>query len=297
VSPERTRGVVELDAIRLHYVEAGDGPLVVCVHGFPSCSASFHFQVDALARDHRVVAIDALGANRSSKPEDLSAYRVERLVDQLDRFVLAVGGTDPYSLIGHDWGAAMAWAYAQALPDRLSGLIAIAAPPYNQLIELLRTSEEQRTRSTYMWSMRSGSHHRFMTGNGGRDLWEYAYAPLRGLPHVGPDLDEQFRDALAVPGAIDAGINWYRANIPDTDQLDDFEAWPSRWASTPSPVLEIWGEDDRTFVPTFLDGLANYADDVEVYRMANTGHWPMIEHPDEVNQVIRAFLARTVTTR
>ena len=293
----RTNGIVELDAAGLHYVEAGDGPLVVCVHGFPSCAASFHFQIDALAHDYRVLAIDALGANRSSKPDDLDDYRVERLVEQLDRFVLAVGGTDPFSLIGHDWGGALSWAYAQALPDRLSGLIAIAAPPYNQLIELLRTSDEQRTRSSYMWSMRSGSHHRFMTGNEGRDLWEHAYGPLRALPHVDHELDMQFRNALAVPGAVDAGINWYRANIPDVEQLDDFVAWPSGPASTPTPVLQIWGEDDRTFVPTFLDGLADYADDLEVYRMANTGHWPMIEHPDEVNQVIRSFLARTVTSR
>lgn len=297
MSVERRQGVVDLGEIRLHYVEAGGGPLVVCVHGFPSCAASFHFQLEALAADHRVVAIDALGANGSSRPDDLTAYRIDQLVDQLDLLVDALGCDGRFALIGHDWGGALAWTYAQVHPDRLYAVIAMSAPPYNQLIHLLKTSADQRERSAYMWSMRAGSQHRFMTANDGRDLWEHAYAPLRELPHVDDDLDRQFREALAVPGAIDAGINWYRANIPELDDLADFVPWPSTTASTPVPALQIWGDDDRTFVPTFLDELADYAEDLTIHRFSDTGHWPMIERADEVNRVVHEFLARTITSR
>ena len=297
MTAERTRGSVAVDGVELHYVEAGDGPLIVLVHGFPSCAASFRFQIEEFARDHRVVAIDALGAGRSSRPHELDAYRIERLVVQLDGFGRAVGGHERFTLVGHDWGGALAWTYAQVYPERLSGLVSIAAPPYNQLIQLLQNSVAQRERSSYMWSMRDGVQHRFMVGNDGWDLWEYIGAPLRALPHVDGDLEREFRAAYAVPGAIDAGIDWYRANIPDVDDLAGSEPWPSRHARTPVPALQIWGDADETFVPEFLDGLDRYADEVTVHRMAEVGHWPMIERPDEVNQVIGAFLERTVTSR
>ena len=99
MSPERTFGVVELDDAELHYVEAGDGPLVLCVHGFPSCSASFHFQIDALAGDHRVVAIDALESRRMSHggsrlPPGTEAVDAIRAEDAPGVWVVALGTND-----------------------------------------------------------------------------------------------------------------------------------------------------------------------------------------------------------
>jgi len=296
VNVAHTHGYVDLGEVRLHYVEAGSGPMVLCHHGFPSCWLSFRFQMEALAADYRVVSVDGLGANLSSKPADLSLYRVERLVEQLDQLTTQLGGGEPFSLVGHDWGAALAWAYAQAHPERLHGVVAIGAPPYNQLIELLRSNDEQRLRSAYMWTMRDGKQHRSMTRHHGRDLWDHIYAPLRSLPHFDDAMDLQFRDALAVPGAVDGGIDWYRANIPTLDAIESFEAWPSRTARARVPGLQIWGDDDQTFVPEFIDALPDYVDDLSVLLLRDTGHWPMIERPDDVNGAIGDFLARTVTS-
>lgn len=297
-------GTVTLDALdglagtedaplQFSYLAAGAGPLVLFHHGFPSCAMSFRLQMEALAANYRVVSIDGLGANRSSKPADLSLYRVGSLVDQLDQVALQLGNGQPFHLVGHDWGAALAWSFAQAKPQRLHSVVGISAPPYNQLRHLLATSEDQRARSSYMWSMRDGKHHRWMTANGSYNLWEQAYAPLRALPHVDQVMDDAFRTALAQPGAVDAGINWYRANIPLPEDLHSAPVWPEPTAQVGVPAMLIWGDDDQSFVPDFVDGLDNYVPDLEVLRFADTRHWPMIEHHTEVNTALRTFLART----
>ena len=222
----------DFDGITLHYVEAGSGPLVIFYHGFPLFWFSFHHQMTALKDHYRVVAVDGLGVNLSSKPTDLEKYKLENLAAQLDALANHLAPGEPFSLVGHDWGGALAWSFAQAYPDRLEKVIGINAPPTNQLLHLLQTNEEQRKRSSYMWLMRGGKTHTLITENGARRLWKNAYAKFRDLPHFTKAHDETFREALAIPGAVDGGINWYRANIPLLQDLEEAECWPSPTAST-----------------------------------------------------------------
>jgi epoxide hydrolase 4 len=105
---------------RLHYVEAGRGPLVILYHGFPSFWYSWFDQMEVLKTRYRVVAVDGLGANLSGKPADLAPYRVEALAKQLDGLARHLNGKRRFTLVGHDWGAALAFAYAQAYPARRS---------------------------------------------------------------------------------------------------------------------------------------------------------------------------------
>ena len=196
----------DFDDITLHYVEAGSGPLVIFYHGFPLFWFSFHHQMTALKDHYRVVAVDGLGVNLSSKPTDLEKYKLENLAAQLNALANHLAPGKPFSLVGHDWGGALAWSFAQAYPDRLKKVIGINAPPTNQLLHLLQTNEEQRKRSSYMWLMRGGKTHTLITENGARRLWKNAYAKFRDLPHFTKAHDETFREALAVPGAVDGGV-------------------------------------------------------------------------------------------
>jgi pimeloyl-ACP methyl ester carboxylesterase len=289
---EFTDHYFDFDGITLHYVEAGSGPLVIFYHGFPLFWFSFHHQMTALKDHYRVVAVDGLGVNLSSKPTDLEKYRLPNLAAQLDALANHLAPGEPFSLVGHDWGGALAWSFAQAYPDRLEKVIGINAPPTNQLLHLLQTNEEQRKRSSYMWLMRGGKTHTLITEDGARRLWKNAYAKFRDLPHFTKAHDEAFREALAVPGAVDGGINWYRANIPLLQDLGEAECWPSPIASTPVPALLIWGETDTTFVAEFIDELDRYATNLEVKRLPDVGHTPMLEAPSLTTSIIEEFLAR-----
>ena len=282
----------DFDGITLHYVEAGSGPLVIFYHGFPLFWFSFHHQMTALKDHYRVVAVDGLGVNLSSKPTDLEKYKLPNLAAQLDALANHLAPGEPFSLVGHDWGGALAWSFAQAYPDRLEKVIGINAPPTNQLLHLLQTNEEQRKRSSYMWLMRGGKTHTLITENGARRLWKKAYAKFRGLPHFTKAHDETFREALAIPGAVDGGINWYRANIPLLQDLGEAECWPSPTASTSVPALLIWGETDTTFVAEFIDELDQYATNLEIKRLPDVGHTPMLEAPSLTTSIIEEFLGR-----
>ena len=282
----------DFDGITLHYVEAGSGPLVIFYHGFPLFWFSFHHQMSALKDHYRVVVVDGLGVNLSSKPTDLEKYKLVNLAAQLDALANHLAPGESFSLVGHDWGGALAWSFAQAYPDRLEKVIGINAPPTNQLLHLLQTNEEQRKRSSYMWLIRGGKTHTLITENGARRLWKNAYAKFRDLPHFTKAHDESFREALAIPGAVDGGINWYRANIPLLQDLEEAECWPSPTASTPVPALLIWGETDTTFVAEFIDELDQYANNLEVKRLPDIGHTPMLEAPSLTTSIIEEFLAR-----
>jgi epoxide hydrolase 4 len=275
----------------LHYVEAGSGPLVIFYHGFPLFWFSFHHQLRALSKHYRVVAIDGLGVNLSSKPTDLNSYRLANLAEQIDALARHLTGSARFSLVGHDWGGALAWAFAQQYPNRLNKVVARNAPPANQLIHLLATDPDQRARSRYMWSMRSGKVHTWMTENGAEKLWQQAYAGFRGLPHYTTEHDAVFQKGLAQPGAIDGGINWYRANIPIADEICDADYWPSKRATTAVPALLIWGERDDTFVASFIETLPDYASNLTVHRLKDVGHSPMLEVPETVNDLLLSFLS------
>ncbi len=280
---------LEIDGVKLHYVEAGSGPLIIFYHGFPLFWFSFHHQMDALKNQYRVVAVDGLGVNLSSKPEDLSLYRLSNLAKLLDGLARHLVGDESFYLVGHDWGGALAWSFAQHYPQRLHKVVGINAPPTNQLLELLENNPEQQKRSAYMFSMRGGKVHQQITENGANLLWKNAYSKLRELPHFTPEHDEVFRQGLAQPGAVDGGINWYRANIPPLDEISDAHFWPSRTASTTVPGLLIWGELDDTFVASFIDDLPRYVENLQVSRLPGLGHSPMLEDPVLVTQLLREF--------
>ena len=283
-------GYFEFDGVTLHYVVAGSGPLLVFYHGFPLFWFSFHHQMNALKDEFCVLAVDGPGINLSSKPTNLEIFKLEHLAVQLDALARHISGDERFYLVGHDWGGALAWSFAQAYPHRLHKVVGINAPPTNQLLELLVNDEEQQQRSSYMYSMREGETHRQITKNGAENLWRNAYAGFRALDHYTSLHDEVFRQGLAQPGAVDGGINWYRANIPPLGAIKDAHFWPSRYATTSTPGLLIWGEKDDTFVSRFIDNLPRYVENLEVCRLADVGHTPMLEVPERVTQVLHDYL-------
>lgn len=277
---------------RLHYVEAGQGPLVILYHGFPSFWYSWFDQMEALKGNYRVVAVDALGAGRSAKPESLEPYRVANLAAQLDALARHLNGKRRFVLVGHDWGAALAFAYAQAYPKRLHAVIGMSAPSYNQFLDLVRDSAEQQKRSTYMQVFRSVTLDAIRTRKLPEQIWQQSYGSLIARGDLTREEGELFRTALSDPLVINGGMNWYRANMPPVDEISSATYWPANNAPIRIPALLIWGEADGTFLPEFIDKFPAYAPKARVVRLPGINHWTPMEKPDAANAAIHAFVQK-----
>ena len=126
------------------------GPTARFVSRLSHVLVFFSPQIEALKTRFRVVAIDGPGVNLSSKPQNIELYKLENLALQIDELARHLSGDEPFYLVGHDWGGALAWAYAQRHPQRLHKVVAINAPPANQLIELLASNTEQQKRRLHV---------------------------------------------------------------------------------------------------------------------------------------------------
>jgi pimeloyl-ACP methyl ester carboxylesterase len=289
--PEFTEGYVKTGDSTLHYVTGGSGKLVVFYHGFPSYWYLWKHQLKALAKDYRVLAFDGLGANLSDKPSKPSAYTIDKLAKQLNTAINIMAEQRPYVLVGHDWGGALAWALAQENPPGLEKLIVLSAPPYNLLLELLQSNPDQIKASQYMERLKSADGEKRLSKDNAYGLWKaggYEKFIERGL--LTKTEGELFRTAMARPGVVTGGINWYRANISTTGTIVEDDYWPSRTARTSVDSMLIWGATDKTFVPEFLLLLPNYTKKLRIETLPGIGHTPQLEAPAKVTQLIEGFI-------
>lgn len=280
---------------RLHYVETGKGPLIILYHGFPSFWYSWFDQMEALKTNYRVVAVDGLGAGLSAKPVDREAYRVERLAAQIDALARHLNGRKRFILIGHDWGAALAFAYAQGYPKRLHAVVGMSAPPYNQFLDLVQSNAEQQKRSVYMQIFRTVTLDAIKERQLPEQIWQQSYGALIKRGDLTAEEGALFRTALSDPLAINGGMNWYRANMPPISEMGPDTYWPSHNAPIKVPALLIWGEADRTFVGDFIDNFPGYAPKAEIVRLPGVNHWAPMEQPHLSNKAIASFLERHVS--
>lgn len=289
--PTYSEGYFEYEGLRLHYVEAGEGDLVILYHGFPSYWLSFLDQMEALKPRYRVVAVDGLGAGLSDKPDTLSAYRVEALAAQLDALARHLAGDEKFTLIGHDWGGALALTFAEAYPDRLKGVVGMSAPSYNVFLDLVKSSEEQQAASSYMQRIRETPPEAVVEDPPGERLWRMGYGKLVEFGVLSEEEGELFRQALAPAEATNGGFNWYRANMPAPATITQDNYWPAPPARIRPPVLLIVGGDDTTFIRDYIDRMKATADDLTVVILPGIGHWTSMQDPDKSTQAIVDFLA------
>jgi pimeloyl-ACP methyl ester carboxylesterase len=142
-------GYADLSETRLHYVEAGDGPAVVLVHGFPEFWYGWRHQIPALATaGFRVIAPDMRGYNLSSRPRDVSSYQPRRLARDI-RDLIHERGATPACLAGHDWGAAVAWVTAMAHPEEVERLAVLNGPHPRRMMAALQQPGRQVARSWF----------------------------------------------------------------------------------------------------------------------------------------------------
>ncbi len=284
-------GYAQIGDVRLHYAECGSGDrLVILLHGFPECWYSWRHQLAALGERYHVVAPDMRGYNLSDKPPRVEDYRVERLTDDVMGLVRHFGAADA-AIIGHDWGAAVAWALAESHPEYVWKLAALQVPPGK--VWAKNMTVRQFFRSWYMFFFQLPALPEWVIS---RDDFAGIEQTFRKTARPGTFSETDLailKSALREPGAVTAAVNYYRANIGALLRRSFERGGDGAKADTRVrvPTLFIYGERDFAIVPETVQGVGDYVDaPYREVRLGRANHWVQQEHPAEVNAALLDFL-------
>ena len=292
-SPMLKHEYADVNGVRLHYVTAGKGKLIMFVHGFPEFWYEWKNQLAEFGRDYQAVAPDMRGYNLSSKPEAVDQYQVKYMVEDL-RALAEKLGHKKFILVAHDWGGAIAWAFAIAHPDYVEKLVIINAPHPGVFQRELRENAAQQKASQYMLFFRSPQAETMLSANNYAQLVQVVLG--EGLKSgVFTEEDKKaYIEAWSQPGALTGGLNYYRA--ARVGPPSDADKQPANFAAgLPSlevkvPTLVIWGEKDTALLTGNLEGLEKFVPNLTIKRIPDGTHWVIHEKPALVNGYIREFI-------
>ena len=289
------------NGIELDVVDTGprDAPVLLFLHGFPDSHRTWRHQIAHLADRFRCVVPDQRGYRGSSKPLGVENYTSDKLIG--DVFLLAHAlGIETFTIIGHDWGGAIAWGVA--ITGQMNGRVSravIANAPHPVLFpKLLYTNVQQRNASQYFRIFRDTANDALIQQFGLGAVLIKAF----GEPKQSPMMDDAERAALmadwANPEAAIAMLNWYRASPIEVLDMDAPFELPAGWTPFPLPkqtipTLVIWAMEDLALPPANLDGMDELIDDLTIARISGASHFVQWEAPEEFNAALDLFLAKT----
>ena len=279
---ELTHGRAELEEVTLHYVESGEGPLVVLLHGFPEFWYSWRAQIRALAEDgFRVVAPDMRGYNRSEKPEGLEAYTRRHLTGDVAQLIAYCGGEEA-AVVGHDWGGVVSWLFAMDHPERLRRL-GILNCPHPVVMAGAMKNLRQVFRAWHMLFFQLP-----ILPEAAIRLGDFAYMrhifrsePVREGAFSEEDID-RYVEAMSRPGAVRGSLSYYRA-ASRHGLIKPLE-------SITEEVLVVWGEQDNYLGSEYAEPPENLVPNATVERLPDASHWVQVDRPERVNAHLLDFL-------
>lgn len=277
---------IKTNGIRLNVIQDGpeDGPLVILLHGFPEFSQGWKNQIPRLAAaGYRVWAPDQRGYNLSDKPDGIEAYTLDKLADDVIGLIDTAGQKQVF-LIGHDWGASVAWYVAAKYPDRLKKLVILNVPHGAVMSKHLRTNRAQKRKSWYFYFFQIPWLPEFLLRF---NNWNMLAQTLKKSSRPGTftesDLD-LYRQAWSQPKATRSMLHWYRAIIQKPPVS------PGRSRIT-VPTLLIWGTKDKFLGREMAQPSINLCKDGRLVFIEEATHWVQHEEPERVNQLIGTFLS------
>jgi pimeloyl-ACP methyl ester carboxylesterase len=277
----------QVNGVGLHVAQAGpdDGPLVILLHGFPEFWFGWRDQIGPLAAaGYRVLVPDQRGYDLSGKPKGVDAYRLDVLAD--DIFALADAcGRERFSVVGHDWGAAVAWWMATRRPERLERLVCLNAPHPAIWRREMTEDPVQRRKSRYVQMLRIPVLPELLVRAGNYRGLSDAFGSSIRPDAFRPEAMARYREAWARPGALTATLNWYRALFRQPLPV------PAA-GSIPTPTLVIWGDQDAFAEPGLAESSAELCADAQVLHLPEASHWVVHDRPDDVRDALLAFLKR-----
>lgn len=268
-----------------------DAPAIFFLHGFPESARTWRHQLADLSRDHRVVAPDQRGFAGSSKPEGVKNYAHDKPVADLIALADALD-ISRFTLVGHDWGGAIAWAAALNHPDRVERLAIINAPHPFVFQKSTFDDMGQREASQYIRAFRVPGMEDYISG----DLDNFFEKTFRGHFDLDFTAEEKaaYLEEWSQPGAVVAMLNWYRASpliVPAMDETPERPAFlDGPFLTLTVPTLVIWGMKDKALTPSQLEGLDGLVADLHIVRVPDAGHFITWEKPDAVTSALREFI-------
>jgi pimeloyl-ACP methyl ester carboxylesterase len=278
----------DLRGTRIHYVTAGKGKLIMFLHGFPEFWYEWKNQLKEFGRDYQAVAPDMRGYNVSSVPPEVEKYQTKHLVEDI-RLLAEHLGHKKFVLVAHDWGGAVAWAFALFHPDYLEKLIIINAPHPFVFDRELRQNQAQQKASSYMLMFRSPKAEQILSENNYAFLVDTVLTDGLKKGYFNEDDRKAYIEAWSQPGALTGGLNYYRAASLGGLTGEGKGSHPSPLVLN-VPTLVIWGESDRHLLTGNLEGLDDYVADLTIKRIPDGSHWVVHEKPEMVNRLMREFI-------
>jgi pimeloyl-ACP methyl ester carboxylesterase len=269
--------------VRLNVASAGSGTPVLLLHGFPDSWRLWRHQIGALAAaGYRVIAPDLRGFGGSEQPPDAAAYRMDRLIADV-LAVLGDAGVQRTAVVGHDWGAVLAWQLAFHRPDLVERLAVLSVGHFGASAG---AGLEQRRLSWYMlWFQFPGVAEAVFP----RDDWRFfrQWAWDEDAPSGNAECERQIAD-LSRPGALTAGLNWYRANIrPENFVITA----PVDGPRVQCPTMGVWSSGDRFLTEAQLRDSGAFVDGPWRYERVDGDHWIPTAAPQRVTELLLDFLA------
>jgi pimeloyl-ACP methyl ester carboxylesterase len=287
---ELREGYAEVGDGRLHYVEAGEGPLVVLLHGFPEFWFGWRLQIAPLAAaGFRVLAPDLRGYNLSSKPAGLAAYATDQLASDV-RGLIRERGAESALLVGHDWGGTAAWATAMHHPEVVDRLAILNAAHPRRLQQGLRTPRQLRKSWYFFFFQPPGLPERLVRASD----WRFFRTFLRDArPPYTPEDIERYVEAWSQPGAATAMLDYYRAAVRQSPKQAAAQLRPIA-----APTLVVWGQRDRYLGSELAEPDRDDVPNLDrVERLPDASHWVHHDEAERVTQLLIDFFAPALPTQ
>ena len=261
------------NGVKIHYAAAGEGPLIVFIHGFPDFWYSWKDQMLGLKDEYRVCAMDTRGYNKSDQPEGAENYDMPLLIGDVAS-VIKAEGEEKAIIVGHDWGGGIAWTFAMQMPQMTEKLIIVNLPHMANVARELKTNEEQIANSAYARQFQQEGSHKMLNAQ-----------MLAGF--VGKDEDTKAKYVEAFENSSFAAMMaYYQRNYPrEPFELGDLP-------KVKAPVLQFHGLQDTALHRKGLNDTWDHLEqDYTLVTIPDAGHWAHHEAADLVTDTMKWWLA------